>query len=160
MVEVSRVCRNYCSQVWYEALNQAGVEASSILRKGKNVYYPLAIRAPVPPGSRTNTASEVAKVGKDSAIHVPTFFDNPSGEAEQSGATKKENNANQGVVPDAMKPPIVTQDPPAEKETPKTMEIFLASLPLPIKVDLTSKGTEASEAASISTGKVPPKENL
>ena len=47
-----------------------------------------------------------------------------------------------------MKPPIVTQDPLAEKETLKMMEIFLASLPLPIKVDLASKGIEASEAAS------------
>ena len=99
MVEVSRVCRNYCSQVWYEALNQTGVEASSMLRKGKNVYYPLAIRVPVPPGSRINTASEVAEVGKDSAIHVPTFFDNPFGEAEQSGATEKENNAKPGSGP-------------------------------------------------------------
>ena len=52
------------------------------------------------------------------------------------------------MAPDAIKPPIVTQDPHVEKETPKMMEIFLASLPLPIKVDLASKGIEASEAAS------------
>ena len=39
--EVSGVCRNYCSQVWIEALNQAEVEASSILRRAKNIYYPL-----------------------------------------------------------------------------------------------------------------------
>ena len=38
--EVSGVCRNYCSQVWIEALNQAEVEASSILRRAKNIYYP------------------------------------------------------------------------------------------------------------------------
>ena len=40
-VEVSGVCRNYCSQVWNEALNQAGVEASFILRKAESVYNPL-----------------------------------------------------------------------------------------------------------------------
>ena len=39
--EVPRVCRTYCSQTWYEALNRAGVEASSPLRKAKNIYYPL-----------------------------------------------------------------------------------------------------------------------
>ena len=37
-VEVLGVYRTYCSQMWYEALNRAGVEASSSLRKAKNVY--------------------------------------------------------------------------------------------------------------------------
>ena len=41
--EVSGVCRNYCLQVWNEALNQAGVEASSVLRTAESVYYPPAI---------------------------------------------------------------------------------------------------------------------
>ena len=31
-VEVSEVCRFYCLQVWNEALDQAGVEASFALR--------------------------------------------------------------------------------------------------------------------------------
>ena len=39
-VEISRVYRNYCLQVWNETLNQAGVKASSILRKAESVYYP------------------------------------------------------------------------------------------------------------------------
>ena len=38
------VCRLYCSQVWNEALKQAGVEASSDLWKAEKVYYPSAIR--------------------------------------------------------------------------------------------------------------------
>ena len=37
-VEVWRVCRNYYLQVWNEALNQAGVEAFSALRRVENVY--------------------------------------------------------------------------------------------------------------------------
>ena len=41
--EVSGVCRNYYLQVWNEAFNQAGVEASSVLRKIESVYYPPAI---------------------------------------------------------------------------------------------------------------------
>ena len=41
--QVPGVCRLYCSQVWAEAFNQAGVEASSELRKAENVYYPPTI---------------------------------------------------------------------------------------------------------------------
>ena len=35
--QVPRVCRLYCSQVWNEALKQAGVEASSDLWKAEHV---------------------------------------------------------------------------------------------------------------------------
>ena len=41
--EVPAVCRIYCAQTWDEALNRAGVEASSELRKAENVFYPSAI---------------------------------------------------------------------------------------------------------------------
>ena len=40
-VEVLGVYRAYYLQVWNEALNLAGVEASSELRRAENVYYPL-----------------------------------------------------------------------------------------------------------------------
>ena len=33
-VEVPTVCMTYCASVWDEALNQAGAEASFVLRKG------------------------------------------------------------------------------------------------------------------------------
>ena len=42
--EVPGVCRIFCARTWNEALNRAGVEASSELRKLENVYYPEAIR--------------------------------------------------------------------------------------------------------------------
>ena len=38
--EVPAVCRIYCSQTWDEALNRAGVEASSELRRPENIYFP------------------------------------------------------------------------------------------------------------------------
>ena len=41
--EVPGVCRLYYAQVWDETLNQAGVKASSALRKVENVYYPKVI---------------------------------------------------------------------------------------------------------------------
>ena len=53
--EVLEVCRYYCLQVWNEALSQAGVEASSTLRRAESMYYPLAIRASGFMGSKANT---------------------------------------------------------------------------------------------------------
>ena len=43
--KVLAVCQTYCAQTWDEALNRAGVEASSELRRLENIYYPAAIRA-------------------------------------------------------------------------------------------------------------------
>ena len=41
--KVPTVCRAYCTQTWEEALNRAGIEASSKLRKPKNIVFPLAL---------------------------------------------------------------------------------------------------------------------
>ena len=159
-VDVPGVCRTYCSQTWYEALNWAGFEASSSLRKATNVYYPLAIRRSVPFCLRINVEPEVAEVGKDSTTNVTSSSANLFEKANWPEATQKEKNANQGVAPDAIKPPITSQDPHVEKEASKTMEIVLASLPLPATPDLASKGLEASEVASTQPIGGPPKEKL
>ena len=53
--EVSEVCRHYYLQVWNEAFNQTGVDASSTLRRAESMYYPLAIRASGFLGSKANT---------------------------------------------------------------------------------------------------------
>ena len=76
--EVLGVCRNYCLQVWNEALNEAKVETSSILRKAKSVYYPPAIQVFGPTSSRTNASPKVAEVGKASPAKALASFDNPS----------------------------------------------------------------------------------
>ena len=38
--EVPAVCRAYCTQTWEEALNRAGIDTSSELRKSKNIIFP------------------------------------------------------------------------------------------------------------------------
>ena len=63
--EVSRVCRVYYSQVWDVALNQAGVEASSALRRPENIYYPPAIRTSGPSLSPDDLPSNVASLIKE-----------------------------------------------------------------------------------------------
>ena len=71
--DVSEVCRNYYLQVWNEAFNQAGVEASSTLRRAESVYYTPAIRAPAFASSKADTLFEVAELEKDSLDKVPPF---------------------------------------------------------------------------------------
>ena len=99
-------------------------------------------------------------MGKDSSASVSNSFDKLVEEAEHLEVTEKEKNANQGVAPDAMKPPTVTQDPPAKKETPKKMEVALATLPLPAQADPASKGPEALEATSTHPVHGPPKDKI
>ena len=41
--EVPAVCCAYCAQTWEEALNQAGVEASSELRRPERIIFPSAL---------------------------------------------------------------------------------------------------------------------
>ena len=41
--EIPAVCQAYCAQTWEEALNQAGVEASSELRKPERIIFPPAL---------------------------------------------------------------------------------------------------------------------
>ena len=41
--EVPAVCCAYCTQTWEEALNQAGIDVSSELRKPENIVFPLAL---------------------------------------------------------------------------------------------------------------------
>ena len=103
--EVLGVCRLYCTQVWDEALNQAGVEASSTLRKVENVYYPEAIRLPSSSSSKAETPSEVADKSRFEKA-LPSSG-NPPKVAEQSGVNEKEAEVIKGVPPDATTPPAV-----------------------------------------------------
>ena len=45
-VEVPTVCRAYCAQTWEEALNRAGIDASSELRRPENIFFPSTIQIP------------------------------------------------------------------------------------------------------------------
>ena len=42
--EVAKVCRNYYTESWIEALNSAGVPADSELRKVERLFFPEHIR--------------------------------------------------------------------------------------------------------------------
>ena len=80
--EVPAVCRIYGAQTWYEALNRAGVEDSSELRKPENVFYPSAIRASVLPSVQDEVASIAVDPNKEVQPQDPPL---PS----QQGPTKE-----------------------------------------------------------------------
>ena len=74
--EVSKVCRFYCLQMQNEALNQAGVEDSSALKRVESVYYPLAIHAS---GSKANSISKEVDKSKESPTKtLPTANISPA----------------------------------------------------------------------------------
>ena len=70
-VEVLAICRTYCAQTWEETLNQAGVEASSMLRRAKSVYYPPAIRPASSSDFKVNPASSEAAEAQGSQTRAP-----------------------------------------------------------------------------------------
>ena len=62
--EVLMVCRIYCAQTWDEAFNRAGINASSELRKPKNVFYPETIRTLAPPSSQVEDTPSTVNPNK------------------------------------------------------------------------------------------------
>ena len=96
--EVPAVCRAYCAQTWEEALNQAGVEASSGLRRPESIIFPSALQIPkqtetvlfapqpiseVPPQHPPSTAQ--LEQGKEKEIQKGPFSDKVI-EAPQQGS--------------------------------------------------------------------------
>ena len=67
--EVPAVCRAYCIQTWEEALNQAGIEASSELRKPENIVFSLALQIP----SQKEAAPPVSQPIKEAQSQHPLF---------------------------------------------------------------------------------------
>ena len=139
-VEVSKVSRFYCLQVWNEALDQAGVEASSTLRRAKSVYYPPVICSS---GSKANMVSKEADEGKESPTKALPTTNIPPKEAKQFKDAEKAVDTEE-VAHNANLPPAAPKDPSKEKEASYNMEIVLATLPILTKEDLKGKGLASS----------------
>ena len=94
-VEVLAVCRSYYAQTWGEALNRAGVEVSSVLRKPENIFYPLAILTLNPPSTQGEMASAIAVSSEEARLQDPP----PLNQQEQA----KELEASKEISSDASK---------------------------------------------------------
>ena len=133
-VEVAGACRHYCSQVWDEALNQAGVEASFALRREENVYYPSTIRPSGSLGSQADSVSSEAGEGQGSPSKAPSAANTSPKEAEQAKDATKSGDISEEVIPGAALPLVAPKDTSKEKEASQSMELVLTTLSIPPKV--------------------------
>ena len=78
--QVLTVCRTYCTQTQEEALNQAGVKASSKLRRLESIFFPPAIRVSDLPSTQGEVASIVADPVQEAQPQDPL----PLNQSEQS----------------------------------------------------------------------------
>ena len=158
-VEVSKICRYYCLQVWNEALNQARVEASSAFKRVESAYYPPAIQASGSSGPKVDAASKEVGTRKESpAKALPSIQSLPK-EVELLAGAEKPAEVTKEVANDAILPPVDPKDPSKEKEAPHNMETVLATLPIPTKEDPKGKGLTSSTTAITQPSKTP-KEKL
>ena len=100
--EVPAVCRAYCAQTWEEALNRAGVKASSGLRRPESIIFPSTLQIPkqtetvplepqpiseAPPQHPPSTAQP--EQGKEKEIQKGPFSDKVT-EAPQPGSASQD----------------------------------------------------------------------
>ena len=121
--QVPRVYRLHCSQVWNEALKQAGVETSSDLWRVENVYYPPTIKEAAPSSSKARGVLEGAEAARIVVAVVSTSPDEPAKESKPSEAA----DASEGLSLEA--PPRVAESA-AEAWAPHAEEPTLLVEPL------------------------------
>ena len=128
--EVPAVCRAYCAQTWEEALNQAGVEASSGLRKPESIIFPPALQIP--------TQSETALLVPQPTAEASS---QPLPSAAQSDQGKKKEIQKRplsGEVTESPQPRTASQD----------FEKQLALVTLPAQESLKDKEKETNPEAA------------
>ena len=98
--QVTRVCRDYCHQVWTKALNLAEVGASSELRRIEYIFYPPALRVAVQPCSQVVTTPKVPEPAQPAyASTFPTTLET-SKESKRVSTKGKEKRAAKHTVPE------------------------------------------------------------
>ena len=157
--KVTEVCRAYCSQVWSEALNWAGVEASSTLRRAENVYYPSTIQALGSSTSLDVAAPNVASPIEEASSKDPLQSNSPKKVAEQAGRANKVEKVPKKVTAEIPKPSNIPKGSSKEGMGSQSMELVLATLHIPVKEDPKGKDTTSLAAATTQPPK-PPKDNL
>ena len=122
--EVPAVCRAYCTQTWEEAFNQAGIEASSELRKPENIVFLLALHIP----NQKETAPPISQPTKEAQSQHPP----PSNQQEQGREQETLKESSSDKVTEALQPGAASQD----------FEKQLSSVTLPAKGSLKEKEKE------------------
>ena len=115
--EILAVCRTYCTLAWDEALNQARVEASSVLRKVRSVYYPPAICLASSLDSKAYPTPLEAGEAQGSPPKALPVANTSSEGGEQAEDTTRAGDVNKGTVQGTDLALIVPGDLLKEKET-------------------------------------------
>nr|POE55227.1 hypothetical protein CFP56_02227 [Quercus suber] len=119
-----------------------------MLRKAESVYNPPAIR---PSGSSSFKADSVSLEvgeGQGSPPKAPPTANTSSKETEQAEDTAKLGDINKEVVQGVDLPPIAPKDLSKEKEAFQSMELVLATLPIPLKEDPRGKAQVSTMVAA------------
>ena len=100
--EVPAVCRTYCIQTWEEALNRAGIEASSKLRKPENIVFPPALQI--------SRQEEVAPPAPQPVKEAQSQHPPSTGQQEQGREQEILKGPSSDKVTEALQPGAVSQD--------------------------------------------------
>ena len=133
--EVPAVCHAYCTQTWEEALNQAGVEASSELRKPESIIFPPALQI----HSQKEAASPDSQPTKKAQSQHPS----PTNQQEQSREPEVLKESFSDKVTEVPQPGVASQD----------FEKQLASVTLPAEGSLKEKEKEIPPEAVVQAPK-------
>ena len=112
--EVPAVCRAYYAQTWGEALNQAGICASSKLRRPENIFFPPAIWVP----NQKEVAPLVTQPAEETQLQNPP----PPSQQEQGKDPEIQKGTSSNKVAKALQPRAASQ----------SFEKDLASTTLPV----------------------------
>ena len=124
--EVPTMCRAYCAQTWEEALNQAGIEASSELRKPENIIFLPALQIP--------SQKEVAILAPQSVKEAQPQHPPSIGQQEQGREQEIQKGPSLDKVTEVPRPGAASQD----------FEKQLASVTLPAQGSLKGKEKETT----------------
>ena len=108
--KVPAVCRAYCAQTWEETLNQARIDASSKLRKPKNIFFPLALQVP----NQKEAAPLVSQPAEEAQPQNPPS----SSQQEQDKKPEALKGTSSDKVAESLQPGAVSQS--FEKELTST----------------------------------------
>ena len=108
--EVPAVCRAYYTQTWEEALNRAGIDASSKLRRPENIIFPLALQI-----SNQKEAARLTTQSTEEAQpqHLPS-----SNQQEQDRERETLKDSSSDKVVEVLQPEAASQN--FEKELAST----------------------------------------
>ena len=109
---------------------------------------PQAIRNSSSLGSKANLVSSGIDESKESPIKALPSANISSKDAELSEDEKKVVDLTKEAARDAALPPMAPKDSSKDKEVSQSMEIVLATLPIPSKEELQGKGQAFTTTAS------------